>query len=283
MKMEIDCVTCFMRQAVKAAKLSTDNFEIQLKAVKKAAEKIADIDPEKTPPETATGVFKTIIRQTGQKDAFKKLKDDSNRKVKNLIPRLEKLIQNAEDPFKVSLNLALCGNIIDYGILEDFNVEELIERELNKELDSAKLKKLKSRILGADKISFLADNAGEIGFDGLFLKQLKKLNPDLEIVVFVNDRPIINDVTMEDMRFFGLDETFEIVEAPNTVGLDYKNLPENFKKLLEQSDYIISKGQANYEILTGTRLKNIIYLLRAKCPVVARSTGVKEGARVVIL
>ncbi len=283
MNMEIDCVTCFMKQAVKAAKLSTDDFKIQLKAVKQAARLIGDLDPYKTPPETATGVFKTVIEETNQKDAFRELKRASNRKVKKLIPRLEKIVQKSPSQFRTALNLALCGNIIDYGILEDFNVEDLIKEELKKNLDDSKIKKFKSKILRADSTTFLADNAGEIGFDGIFLEQLKKLNPGLKITVFVNSAPIINDVTSEDVEFFGLDRKFEIVEAPNTVGLDYRNLPPELKKIMDESDFIIAKGQANYEILTDTRLKNIVYLLRAKCPVVARSTGVKEGDGVIKL
>ena len=42
-------------------------------------------------------------------------------------------------------------------------------------------------------------------------------------------------------------------------------------------------GQANYEIMINSKLKNIIYLLRAKCDVVARDIGVKEGTPVIIV
>ena len=43
-----------------------------------------------------------------------------------------------------------------------------------------------------------------------------------------------------------------------------------------KADLIISKGQGNYESLEG-ETGNIFFLLRAKCPLVAKSLGVSVG------
>jgi uncharacterized protein with ATP-grasp and redox domains len=39
---------------------------------------------------------------------------------------------------------------------------------------------------------------------------------------------------------------------------------------------VLSKGQGNFETLTG-KLPNAWFLLRCKCPVIARITGRPEG------
>lgn len=283
MKMEIECMTCFVKQAVKAAMLSTDDFDSRLKAVKKAVESLSNLDPENTPPEIATEVFKIIARATRNPDAFKELKQKSNESVMALMAETEKSINESEDSFAAAVRISLCGNIIDYGILEDFDVGELIKKEINNETDGEKIKKLKNIIIESGVISFIADNAGEIGFDGLLLKEFKKLNPEVNITVFVKSSPIINDATREDAQYFGLDKEFEIIEYPDTVGFKLKGIPREVRKIIDGSTCIVSKGQANYEILNDAGLKNIVFLLRAKCGVVARNIGVEEGSPVIIV
>jgi uncharacterized protein with ATP-grasp and redox domains len=278
MKMKIDCVTCFMKQAVKAAKLSTDNFSRRIKAVKKVSAIIADLDIEDPPPVTATKIFNSVIESTRKSDAYSKLKKGSNRTVRKLIKRAEELVGMAPDRLAAAVKLSLSGNIIDYGILEDFNVEELIEEEIKVDIDYKKINRFRDIIKDSKSMVFLSDNAGEIGLDGILLREIKKINQDLNIIIFVNKTPIINDVTAEDIAFFGLNKEFNIVEVATAVGLEYSTLSPEAKEIYDKADYIISKGQANYEILTGSDRKNIIYILRAKCDVVADYAGVKTGS-----
>lgn len=45
---------------------------------------------------------------------------------------------------------------------------------------------------------------------------------------------------------------------------------------LGRADLIISKGQANYETLSDVP-RNVFFLLKAKCPVIAGHLGVQVG------
>ena len=283
MKLELKCLECFINQAVRAAKLATCDFDKQITAVKKAAAEIAVLNPDSPPPAIATGVFKAVIYATGNPDAFSELKKQSNRTVKKLLGRVTGIISSSKDPFSSSVKAALCGNIIDYGILDNFNVAEVIRREISADFEQNKIKKIKRIISKSKEIVFFADNAGEIGLDGRMLNEFRKINPGIRINIFVIDKPIINDATIEDLKFFRMDKSFKIYRRPNTVGVDIGKLPEKLKKVVVRSDYIISKGQANYEMLTDSGLKNIVYLLRAKCDVVARHAGVREGSPVIIV
>ncbi len=281
--MKIECVDCFMTQAVRAAKLSSNDFNTQIRAVKKAAEVISNLDHTKTPPEIATEVFKKIAQLTGNPDGFKNLKEKSNKKVLELMRMVKQLIMEADDTFEAALKISLCGNIMDYGIFDDFDVEALIKKEINEPLDSEKIRKLKNIVISASIISFFADNAGEIGLDGVLLNEFMKLNPNLNIIIFVKSAPIINDATMADARFFNLESKFKVITTSNSVGMSMNLLSPAVRRLIENSDYIIAKGQANYENLNDKGIKNIVFLLRAKCDIVANNIGVRKGSRVIVV
>lgn len=79
---------------------------------------------------------------------------------------------------------------------------------------------------------------------------------------------------MEDATQSGIDRVAEIISsgssAPGTIlRLCNKDFLEKFK----QADLVISKGQGNYEGLSGVD-RQVFFLLRAKCPVIARHIGV---------
>ena len=48
------------------------------------------------------------------------------------------------------------------------------------------------------------------------------------------------------------------------------------KKIYDNSKFIISKGQGNYEALSNER-RPIFFLLKVKCHVIAKDIGVDEG------
>jgi uncharacterized protein with ATP-grasp and redox domains len=51
--------------------------------------------------------------------------------------------------------------------------------------------------------------------------------------------------------------------------------------IFNQADVILSKGQANYETLSGIKDDRIFFLLRAKCDVIANKAGVPKGSFVI--
>lgn len=282
MKMEIQCMRCFMKQAVKAAKLSTPRFPRQIKALKKAAAVISDLNPSHAPPQTATRIFKNVAKETGCPDPFASLKKESNTQVKKILPAVKKAAENSADPFSSFVKISLSGNIIDHGILDDFDIEGLLKKEMNELSLVPEIGEIKERVLKATSLVFVADNAGEIAFDSLMLEEFKKINPNLNIIIFVKNSPIINDATAEDAAFFSIDKKFKIERTPSTVGLHINLLSPRHRSLLEKTDIIVAKGQANYEMLSEENNPQVIFMLRAKCPVVARALNVEEGTPVIL-
>ncbi|MFC1608112.1 ARMT1-like domain-containing protein, partial [Candidatus Latescibacterota bacterium] len=62
--------------------------------------------------------------------------------------------------------------------------------------------------------------------------------------------------------------------APGTILHDCS---PSFRESFSKADLIIAKGQGNYESLNEER-KNIVFLLMAKCPVIAHDTGSDVGS-----
>ncbi|MBD3366866.1 MAG: DUF89 family protein, partial [Candidatus Eisenbacteria bacterium] len=49
-----------------------------------------------------------------------------------------------------------------------------------------------------------------------------------------------------------------------------------FRDLFDRADLVIAKGQGNYETLSGVS-REVVFLLRVKCPVIARDIGATVG------
>jgi damage-control phosphatase, subfamily I len=174
------------------------------------------------------------------------------------------------------LHLAIAGNIIDFGAKHDFS-DELIHKEIDDalkvELNNDTVEKFRQSIENAENILYLGDNSGEIVFDKLFIEQL----PREKITFAVRGSHIINDALLEDAKTIGLTNIVNVIDngfnAPGTV---LKNCSEEFQTAFNNADLIISKGQGNYETLSESN-KNIVFLLKIKCDIVARDLKGKVG------
>jgi uncharacterized protein with ATP-grasp and redox domains len=128
----------------------------------------------------------------------------------------------------------------------------------------------------AGSILYLFDNAGEIAFDRLLLDML----PLDRVVGAVKSAPIINDATMEDARSCGVTELIQVVttgsDAPGAV---LEDCNEAFLDRFWHADLVLAKGQGNYEALSHMD-RNVFFLLKAKCSVVAEDLGCPVGTMI---
>jgi len=65
-------------------------------------------------------------------------------------------------------------------------------------------------------------------------------------------------------------------DAPGTI-LD--DCGDAFRQRFDEVDLVIAKGQGNYETLSDVN-KDIFFILKAKCPVIARDLGCEVGSLV---
>lgn len=67
-------------------------------------------------------------------------------------------------------------------------------------------------------------------------------------------------------------------DAPGTL---LEEVSSECRDEYRRADFVISKGQGNYETLSGER-KRIFFLLMAKCATIARDIGYEPGSMVLV-
>jgi len=281
MKAELECLPCLVRQAVESVIISSHDSLLQKKIMRRCFAFMSETDLERTPPEIARGVAQIVRGMTGVEDPYKAIKSAHTNMALKMVPEMESIISQSDNPFLSALKLAISGNIIDLGARErvsDADITSILDEAMSMPLRGADPGQFKLEIEKADSILYLADNAGETVFDWKFIEQF----PPGKITVAVRGAPAINDATLEDARNAGLDRVATLIEngsgIPATVLSDCS--PE-FRHIFESVDLVISKGQGNYESLSSSDY-NIYFLFRVKCDLVAHHSGFPVGSLVVL-
>ena len=272
----LECVPCLIRQAYTVASKNVSDDETRVKIMREALLAASELDFEKSPPVLSQKIQEIINKYTGGIDAYKEIKINSDKVALRLLDELHEKISCSECKFETAIRLAIAGNIIDFGVtshVSDETIETVINESLSSKLAIDNVKLLQQEIKKADNIFYLLDNAGEIVFDKLLIEQL----PLEKVTAVVRGKPILNDVTMEDAELAGLTEIVKVIDnGTNAPGTVLELCSEDFVEKFAKADLIIAKGQGNFETLNHID-KNIFFLLKAKCNVVARELNCNVG------
>ncbi len=293
MKGRVLCLPCTVRAAYDIALKATDDEGLQSKVVLEIIKWLAnDPDvPKLTPADLHTRAYRIAREITGNPDPFRNLKKISNEIAIRVLPVLQREVdglENFEDKFRLAALGTICGNSIDFEI-QGYQVSiESIEPSLLGCLkgdlaidDTSKLMKMLSR---SRKVLYLLDNAGEIVFDKFFIKMIAEKYP-AAVTVVVKEGPILNDATLEDAKQINLGEVAEVITTgTDYIGLKLEESSKEFLNHLREADLIIAKGQGYYESVNEIEQlinKPIVYILRAKCIIIAEMLGVPQHGNVV--
>lgn len=229
-----------------------------------------------------------LIRElTSNSDPYKRSKKLSNEKAKELIPYAHKLVEegyNQQDRFKKACLCAIVGNIMEFDIPgHNFTLKDLRKtvKDAAKDLVIDDVEKAYELANKAGKVLYLADNAGEIVFDTLLVEQLK--NMGLHVTYVVKSAPVINDATMEDVEFSGMDKLADevLTTGADAVGLQLKLVSPEFMKVYNAAELVFAKGMGYAETLTEYKLKKPHFLMfRTKCTPVANYFCAPRGKNI---
>ena len=279
MKTHLECIPCFIKQSLEAARMATDNEKIHEMVLKEVMGHLQGISFEDSPPELSREVHAIIKRIAKTNDPYKQAKDESNMVGKNLYSRLEKHVKDDKDSLLMAIKLAIAGNVIDFGTMNRLNVNEVIDNALKRDFDDSSYPRFKKVLAQSKSILYLADNSGEIFFDKLLLKELVNMGKEITYVVKAN--PIINDALLEDAEFAGIDKlatlmAYDANQDKSTPGTVMRYASEEFLGRFRRDDMVIAKGQGNYEGLSDVD-REVFFLLVVKCPLVAQDISSDVG------
>lgn len=278
MKMSLDCIACFVRQATDAVKMSALSEEDRQNLMHHVLQWLGDVDLNQTPPAAAQMIHRRLRELLHTADPYRNAKNRQNAMGEALIPSIRKYISSAGDPLVMAVRYAITGNIIDLGAKNKIGCGDIYA-----DLQSASMQPIygdidafRNSVQKARAILYLADNAGEIFFDRLLIEQFA----GTKITIAVRGAPVINDATKSDAEAAGIDEIAEIIDngsdAPGTI-LD--DCSSEFRHRFEDADVVIAKGQGNFESLSDEK-HEIFFLFRTKCPTISRHSGFCIGTYV---
>jgi len=281
MHIYLDCVPCFVEQALGAARMVTDDEGVHERVVRRALRVASEVPFDRSPPEVGREIHRAIREESGADDPYAEVKRRFNGFALGLVPACRERIEASADPFAAAVRLAVAGNIIDFG-----RVQHLDEADVNTALDEAfhvplavdHIDRLRAAVESAGSILYLLDNAGEIVFDRLLIERL----PTDRVTAAVRGGPIINDVTRDDAEAVGLTGIVPVIDnGDRSPGTILAHCSDAFRAAFDAADLVIAKGQGNYETLSDAG-KAVFFLVKAKCPVIATDIGCDEGAICVI-
>ncbi len=220
---------------------------------------------------------KVHIRYFGKGADYSGIKKQYNDLMLHLEEKLCAEIENAEDPLARSLVIARIGNYIDFGAMNHVDQDEFLslfdETEMRKEEEKT-YKSFLKECENAASFLLICDNCGEIVLDRLMIEQLKKRFPQIKVKALVRGGEILNDATVEDAKYTGLDQVADIVSNGEAIaGTIYDMMPQEAKDALDEADVILAKGQGNYESLSGQG-RHVFYEFLCKCDLFMRRFGV---------
>jgi hypothetical protein len=279
MKTYNDCIPCLVRQALGAARLVTDNEDEHSRVLKQVLAAMATIDMKQSPPVMARHIQNTIAEVTGNNDPYRELKKRFNQFSMKIYPDLEAMVKKSPFPLKTAIQLAIAGNIIDFGAVSTLDKDTVfatIDHALTHEV-KGDMEGLIQAIASSRSILWIADNAGEIVFDRLVLERIDPTR----VIFVVRGGAVLNDATLEYAAKTGISDLVTTIDSgvaiPGTV-LD--KCSESLLQAFDRADLIIAKGQGNYETLPHDD-DRIFFLFKAKCPVVAELASVDLNDMVV--
>ncbi len=275
------CLPCLLTQAVTIAERHLENESRRNTAVQEVLTFLGGVDMTQPPPVIAARVHTLLRRHIGVDDFFAADKPLQNELALSLLPMMRRRVEQADDPFSAAVTAGIAGNAIDLGIYHHMAREEMEQRVrelLEKTPDEEAVASLKEQVRQAEKILFIADNAGEIVFDRLLVEQL----PLERVTVGVKGKPVLNDAMYEDAEAAGLTDLVRVIDNGSAVpGTWLEDCSPAFRQAFDNADLVIAKGQGNFETLEQLD-KTICFLVLLKCPVIATFAGARQQTPAVL-
>ncbi len=279
MGIELDCIPCFLRQALEAARFCSEDPRVHEGILRELLSLTGDLDLSRSPPFVGQHLHRRLRQLTGVADPYHKARAEFNRLATEALEEVRVAVRASADPLMSAATFAVMANAMDMGIPGLYGADEF-RRALGAASEHpliGDLESFREAIQKAPDLLYLADNAGEIVFDRLLIEEI---GPE-RVTLVVRGAPILNDALLKDAREVGLEGLVEVLDngsdAPGTLLEDCSPL---FQERFSQATLVLAKGQGNFETLSRAPA-DIAFLFKVKCPVVARHVGLPLGSHVV--
>lgn len=279
MKASAECIYCIMNKTYELFCKYVDDEEERFIFTKEILKEMSSYPDDMTAPYLNSKVMKILKEKVNVNDLYIEEKETYNNKILLIEEDIMNNIEKSKDKLLSGLKYSMVGNFIDFGAMKNVDdniLKKIIDTALKQDVDISIYNMFKKEILEAEKLCYILDNAGEVVFDKMFIKIIRELNIDVKIDIIVRGEPTLNDVTYKDAISVGIDKYGEIIENGTDIpGTDLREVNEETKKSIFESDVVIAKGQGNFETLCGVDA-NIYYIFLCKCDMFVRRFDIQK-------
>lgn len=288
-RMDIRCIPCILTVRTQEINKLVRNKERAFEIAKEIGKYlIREASSEANLTKLATYTFRMLKKLTKTTDPYYEEKERANNIAIKIANNLIDFLDNLEGylRFEFLAKLATIGNALDLGVAGYmYNINDIVYEVKKINIFINDIRKMYLSLKKSNKVLYLLDNAGEAVFDKLFISEIRNIIKG-NIVVVAKSDSFQNDITYEEALKLGLND-IAILIASGTDGssIFLDEISEELKRELNSSDMIIAKGMAHYEYISFENkiLKPTVFMLKAKCDVVASSLKVPTGSYVVKL
>lgn len=278
MTIQQECIGCIAAQSRRVCDAIHADEALRSKITSYVDGALQSADFTHSPPVVAAPLYEEMARIAHKEDLYDVQKAHAAAQAREYLPYLRDMIERSDDTLLALLKTAVVGNVIDLASEVSFDLHEAIHSVFDTSFAHDDSSKLRRALENAQTLLYIGDNAGEHVFDALAIKTLHSLYPDLKITYMVRGNPIINDVTMKEAREAGMDQLCTLLDSGvPTPGFVYELATPEAQQAFDSADVILAKGMGNYECMSPQRRRNICFLLKVKCSVVAASLNRQIG------
>ena len=265
--LDSECIRCLLNKYMDNIP-ETASEEAKVAYIKRLLFIVLEADENTSAPEAVELVMKAREEIFGLRDDYTKEKTYYNEKMLSMESEISRIVNTSPDPFYTAVGFSFAGNYIDFGTVQGVQEDklmEILEKASRFEFSVRELENLRRDCLAAKRIVFLLDNCGEIVMDKILMKIIKKMNDAAEITAIVRGAPVLNDCTLEDAKQVNIDSLAKVIDNGTAIaGTCLERITDEARQAIEEADVIISKGQGNFETLSGSG-RNVYYLFLCKC------------------
>ncbi len=252
----------------------------QIREYQSTVEDLVINSGEASSPEIASRISAVYRKLFGPEKDFTEIKEHFNALMMELWPDMQESVRRAEDPLERAVQLAMTGNFIDFVALanvDENKLRSLLADAYRISVDKEMLEAFRREIGKARRMVYFTDNCGEIVTDRLLIEMIRRINPSLQVTAILRGEPVANDATLQDAEQICLGETVQrVMGSGNDIpGAVIERFSGEALEEIRKADLLVSKGQGNYEGLSGCGL-NIFYIFMCKCSFFMERFGVKQ-------
>jgi damage-control phosphatase, subfamily I len=278
MKLSAYCMNCLVKRQLENITNHEDE-ELKSKYMKRILYTISEANEQETAPIIFAKINKLHQEYFGEPYSFEALKKQYNIMMLQKEESIWNKIQASDDSLQEALKYSRIGNYIDFGTMEnidDNKLNNLLESIQQEHIDSRQYQAFTKELQNAAELVYLTDNCGEVVLDKLLIKCIRNEYPQIHVTVIVRGEKVLNDATMEDAEMVGLTEIADVIDNGTEIaGTCLELIDIVAKECIEAADVIISKGQGNFETLSGCGL-NIYYIFLCKCEWFVKRFGMEQ-------